>query len=253
MKVLIIEDEAPAARRLITLIKEYDSTIEVVDTIDTVEASVKWLNNHEQPSLIFMDIQLADGLSFEIFNKVKINTPIIFITAYDEYSIKAFKVNSIDYLLKPLDKDSFNAAMEKYKSLKNIYSDESSLNFSDLLANISGKKHYKSRFLVKLGERLISVNVDNIAYFTTEDKLTFLITKENKKYPMDYSLDDLDTMVDPEIFFRLNRQFLSKIASIQSIHQYFNGKLKLTLNPMINKDVIVSREKAGPFKQWLEM
>lgn len=251
MNVLIIEDEQPAARRLQKLLEEVDASIIVLDIIDSIEASVKWLNNHHFPELIFMDIQLADGLSFEIFKQVKVTTPVIFTTAFDEYSLRAFKVNSIDYLLKPMDKDQLENSLKKYKDLKSQFS-KFEFPIESLFQSLKYSKEFKSRFLVKLGERLISISTEKIAYFLSEEKLTFLITNENKKYPIDYSLDELEPLIDPKQFFRLNRQLLAQISSIQSIHNYFNGKLKLFLAPDLNKEVVVSREKATLFKQWLE-
>lgn len=254
MNILIIEDEAPAARRLQQLIKDCDPNYIILSVIDSIENAVKWLSSNNSPDLIFMDIQLADGLSFEIFNRFTVVSPVIFTTAYDEYALKAFKVNSIDYLLKPIEKDDLIRSLEKLKTLKKpLKAAASQISMDALLETLKMHKNYKSRFLVKIGEKLVSISIENIAYFISEDKLTFLVTNENKRYPLDYSLDDLDTMLDPKFFFRLNRQCLAKINAIQSIHNYFNGKLKLFLTPTTAKEIIVSREKASHFKQWLEV
>jgi two-component system response regulator LytT len=253
MNVLIVEDEAPASRRLQQLIKETDSSLHIMSTVDSIDLAVKWLNSNPAPDIIFMDIQLADGLSFEIFNRANITSPVIFTTAYDEYALKAFKVNSIDYLLKPIEKEDLFRSIEKLKSLKKQFISKGSIPIQSLLETLKLNKNYKSRFLVKIGEKLVSISIDSIAYFISEDKLTFLVTNDNKKYPLDYSLDELDTMLDPKFFFRLNRQCLTKINSIQSIHNYFNGKLKLFLTPPTAKEMIVSREKSSHFKQWLEV
>lgn len=253
MKALIVEDEAPAARRLQQLIKENVPFLEVLAIADGINMAVKWLNSNPPPDLIFMDIQLADGLSFEIFSKTNISSPVIFTTAYDEYALKAFKVNSIDYLLKPIEKEDLVRSIDKLKRLKKQLLTSETFPIEALLETLKLNKNYKSRFLVKIGEKLVSVSIDSIAYFISEDKLTFLVTTENKRYPLDYSLDDLDNMLDPKFFFRLNRQCLAKINSIQSIHNYFNGKLKLFLIPPTPKEMIVSREKSAPFKQWLEV
>jgi two-component system LytT family response regulator len=198
---------------------------------------------------------LLDGQSFEIFNAIEIASPVIFTTAYHDFALKAFKVNSIDYLLKPLNKVDIKKALDKYKVLKEKMSINA--NAGDVIKGLietlkAEKKSYKSRFLVKMGDRLVSLTNDQIAYFYSEDKLVFVQTIENKKYPVDFSLDELETTIDPACFFRLNRQFIANINSIMSIHSYFNGKLKLTLKPAIEKEILVSREKASNFKDWLD-
>ena len=261
MKVLIIEDEAPAARRLNQLIKTAHEDIEIVATLEGVAQTVEWVGKNSLPDLIFMDIQLADGLSFEIFTHVQIGCPVIFTTAYDEYALRAFKVNSIDYLLKPVSQDDLNQSIEKFMVLKEQFREPQTnknttaniANFEALLESLQINKNYKSRLLIKIGEKMISLLMENIAYFSSEDKLVYAITSDAKRYPLDYSLEELETMIDPKTFFRLNRQYIAKINSIQSIHNYFNGKLKLFLNPPTPKEVVVSREKASHFKQWLEV
>ncbi len=253
MKIVIIEDEIPAAKRLEKLIKEIDSTVTIETKLDSIESAVEWLSTHTQPDLILMDIELADGQSFEIFNQVKITSPVIFATAYDEFALKAFKVNSIDYLLKPIEKTELAAAIEKFKAIKSSFSNTSTeLNINALLHSLSKPVSYKSRFLVKLGERLISVEKEQIAYFTSEDKLTFLVTYDKNRYVMDQTLDELEHQLDPREFFRINRQFISSPKAITSIHTYFNGKLKLAMQPPVKEEVLVSREKAPLFKEWLD-
>lgn len=253
MKVLIIEDEMPAARRLSMLVQQINPDVEVLDIIDSVEASVKWLNNHQAPELIFMDIQLADGLSFEIFEHLEIRSPIIFTTAYDEYTLRAFKVNSIDYLLKPIDLEELKKSIDKLSKLKESFNAEVSTDIEQLLKSLQwNKKEYKTRFLVKVGDRLISLTEDTIAYFYAEQKIVLLITNEGKKYAVDYSLDELNDLLDPGFFFRLNRQYLVRIQSIQSIHNYFKGKLKITLEPATDQETLVSRERNPFFKRWLD-
>ncbi|EAY26881.1 LytR/AlgR family response regulator transcription factor [Microscilla marina] len=262
MKVLIIEDEAPASRRLQKLITEIDPQIEVLEVLDSIEASVQWLGQHATPEVIFMDIQLADGVSFDIFEQVQIQTPVIFTTAYDNYSLKAFKVNSIDYLLKPINKTALTQSIEKYRQLKNQFSTS---NYQQQIGNLletlslgaTGQNNtnaYKNRFLVKLGDRLESVAESDIGYFQAKDKMVLLITQQNKKYPIDYSLDDLERLLHLAHFFRINRQFIVRIDAIQSIHTYFNGKLKVILTPEVqNQDIVISREKSTQFKQWLDL
>ncbi|MDX5347511.1 MAG: LytTR family DNA-binding domain-containing protein [Hymenobacteraceae bacterium] len=254
MQVLIIEDEAPAARRLQQLLRDQDSGLEIADTIDSVESAVKWLNRHQQPDLIFMDIQLADGLSFEIFDQVAIRTPVIFTTAYDEYAIRAFSVNSIDYLLKPIEPDHLKRSLQKYRLLKEQFGSTSGAQpeLEQLLRSLHlNKKSYKNRFLVRQGERLLSVPAEEVAYFMAEDKIVLLCCQNNLRYPVDFSLDELESLLDPQQFFRINRQFIVSLSAIEQIHTYFNGKLKLDLQPEVEKEVLISREKAAIFKQWL--
>lgn len=255
MDIFIIEDEPMASKLLARLIKDIDPDISIVGMADNVVSAIKWFQENNHPDLIFSDIELLDGQSFEIFNAVDIASPVIFTTAYHDFALKAFKVNSIDYLLKPLNKVDIKKALDKYKVLKDKMSLNS--NAGDVLKDLidtlkSEKKSYKTRFLVKMGDRLVSLTNDQIAYFYSEDKLVFVQTIENKKYPVDFSLDELETTIDPTCFFRLNRQFISNINAIMSIHSYFNGKLKLTLKPAIEKEVLVSREKASNFKDWLD-
>lgn len=255
MKVLIIEDELPAARRLRNLIEEIDASIEIIEVIDSIESAVKWLNSHQTPEMIFMDIQLADGLSFEIFDKVTIQSPVVFTTAFDEYALKAFKVNSIDYLLKPIDKDELAKSIEKFKNLKQQFSENAqpNLHFENLLTSLKlNQKFYKNRFLVKLGDRLIPVQTEEIAYFQADEKIVLLITRENKKYAIDYTLDALESQLNPKEFYRINRKFISHFQAIKSINNYFNGKLKIHLLPEIKEEITVSREKSSHFKEWLE-
>jgi two-component system LytT family response regulator len=255
MDIFIIEDEPMASKLLAKLIKDADPDMNIVGTADNVASAVKWFQENKHPDLIFSDIELLDGQSFEIFNTIEITSPIIFTTAYHDFALKAFNVNSIDYLLKPINKVDVKKALDKYKVLKDKMSTTSNSNeiLKGLIESISSeKKTYKSRFLVKMGDRLVSLTNDQIAYFYSEDKLVFVQTIENKKYPVDFSLDELELTIDPSMFFRLNRQFISNINAIMSIHSYFNGKLKLTLKPAIEKEVLVSREKASIFKEWLD-
>jgi DNA-binding LytR/AlgR family response regulator len=254
MKALIIEDEYPAAERLEKLIRKADPEIKILEILDSVESAMNWFNRNPSPDLIFSDIQLSDGLSFEIFEKAVIKSPIIFTTSYDEYAIKAFKVKSIDYLLKPVKQQELEQAILKYKETQPAATGiENRLKIESLLDSfpITSKK-YKNRFLVKSGEQLIPIFEEQIAYFQTTHELVCLVRKDNKKFITDYTLEQLDKLLNPEIFFRLNRQFIAHISSISKIHYYFNGKLKLQLTPEANEEVIISREKAQNFKAWLE-
>jgi DNA-binding LytR/AlgR family response regulator len=254
MNILIIEDEYPAAERLQQLLRRLDESINVVDMIDSVDNAICWFAEHPAPDLILSDIQLSDGLSFEIYEKVVIKSPIIFTTSYDEYAIQAFKVKSIDYLLKPIKFEELGKAIAKYKQLKSEFSEEENASkIERLLDNLqhSGRRH-KKRFLVKKGEQLVPISDDEIAYFYTENELVYLFTPEGKKYVVDYTLEQLDELVDSEKFFRINRQYLIHLEAIQRIHTYFNSRLKLNLQPDPTDEVIVSKGKAKSFKQWLE-
>jgi len=252
MKVLIIEDEAPAYRRLNTLLTKNHQDLEVIEVIDSVSEAVKWLRNHQAPNLIFSDIQLADGLSFEIYKQVEVACPIIFTTAYDEYMMDAFETNGIDYLLKPIEENSLNRSISKFRKLTAADSSAQSP-IGDLLEALEKKeKKYKNRFLVKVGSKLVPVLTTDVAYFQSSEGSTEMVLGSKKRFIVDHTLEELDTVLDPGQFFRLNRQFLSNISSIESIHQYFKGKLKIYLKPETDSDVIVSREKARLFKNWLD-
>ncbi|HYG39622.1 MAG TPA: LytTR family DNA-binding domain-containing protein [Cytophagales bacterium] len=253
MTALIIEDEAPAARRLKKLIEEVEPEITILGIIESVEAAVRWISSNPSPDVYFMDIQLADGVSFEIFQKVKVNAPIIFTTAFDEYALKAFKVNSIDYLLKPVQAHELSQSILKYQELVGT---SKSMDRGEALQKLLedykiNKKEYKTRFLVKLGERLIPIDTSDIIYFKSEDKLTFIFSKNGNKNLIEHTLDNLEKMLDPVHFFRLNRQYIAHISSIDTIHNYFNGKLKLFLKNKTKEEVIISRDKAPLFKEWL--
>ena len=253
MNVLIIEDEAPAFRRLQKVLEEIDPDITIVEVLDSVEEGVTWLQNNEHPDLFFMDIQLSDGLSFEILDKVQISRPIIFTTAFDEYLLKAFKVNSIDYLLKPIKKEELMGSLEKYHSLQANFSRVGpDLNLMELVQDLKPEaKKYRSRFLVKLGDKLIAVEAADVAYFYTHLGVVHLVTASGKNYLMDYNLDELQGQLDPEKFYRANRQFIVHFQSISVVHKYHNGKLLLDLTPKTDDQVIVSAEKASPFKHWM--
>lgn len=250
MNVLIIEDEAPAFRRLQKILDEIDPELEILEVIDSVEDSVKWLRNHSSPDLIFMDIQLSDGISFEIFDAIDISSPVIFTTAFDEYMLKAFKVNSIDYLLKPIKKEDLAQSIEKYRSLKTVFSGNASMN--DLIKQIRlDDRKFKSRFLVKQGDKLLSIQTDDIEYFQTKNGVVYLATSE-KKYLLDFTLDDLMKQLDPDKFYRANRQFVVGYNAIKAIHRYHKGKLLVELQIPTDEQIIVSSEKATDFKQWLD-
>ncbi len=254
MKALIIEDELPAAKRLKSVLKEVEPTIEIIDVIDSIRTAIKWIENNPVPDLIFMDIQLSDGLSFDIFKRAQIKCPVIFTTAFDEYAIQAFKVKSIDYLLKPIEAGDLRNSLKKYDELKKQFSAEhESENIKKLLETITQNKFvFKTRFLVKSGQSFIRINIEECAYFLLENKLTYLVHFNGNKYLIDFNLDELEKQLDPKIFFRANRQYILNIESITSVHNYFGGKLKLRLKPEVSESVVVSREKASLFKEWME-
>jgi two-component system response regulator LytT len=257
MKVLIIEDEELAVKKLQKTLASVDATAEVVGVADSIRSSVSWLQQNPSPDLILMDIELADGQSFEIFDKVDVKSTVIFTTSYDEYALKAFKVNSIDYLLKPIQKEDLHAALEKLKGLKSLYANNSaapSLNVDNLVKELQQKlqpKEYRKRFLVKHAQKLVSVDVEEIAYFYSDGRLNFFKTTDNRKFVVDYTMDDLEDMLDPDQFFRISRAFYVAVNSIDQIHDYFGNRLLLNLKPAVDKEAIVSREKVTDFKKWM--
>jgi len=248
--VLIIEDELPNIQRLEKMLHVLDKNITITATLQTVQASIQWLKSHEQPDIIFMDIRLTDGLSFEIFNQVVIKAPVIFITAYDEYALRAFEVNGVDYLLKPLEADKLEKSISKAKSIAGLGSNESMLS---LIKSMQAKQLiYRSRFLVAYRDKYILAMANNIAYFTSENKATFLITYSSERYMIDQTLEILEKELDPDIFFRISRQFIVSLKSIHKIHQSFNGQLKIELLPALDDGVLLSREKSNQMKKWLD-
>ncbi len=253
MKALIIEDEELAAKRLISLLKKVNTDIEIQGVCESIVSSVKWLMQNEKPDLIFMDIQLSDGLSFEIFKKIEIDSSIIFTTAFDEYAIQAFKLNSIDYLLKPFNEEELEAAIAKFEKLYGRK--EPLLNEKEIEAILNGlvknQPVYKSRFLVKTGQTFVKISSDEIAYFFVDNKITYLVLKNGKKHITDHVLDDLERELNPYNFFRVNRQYILNADSIEDVHTFFSGKLKVHVIPKSPDEIIISRVKAAAFKEWL--
>ncbi|MBI9061230.1 MAG: response regulator transcription factor [Marinilabiliaceae bacterium] len=253
MRVLIIEDEKPAAEHLMHLLERYDSSIEIVDTLGSVSKSVNWLSSPlNNVDLIFMDIHLSDGLSFEIFNKTQVNTPVIFTTAYNEYAIQAFKVNSIDYLLKPINYDDLFHSLEKLENLReNLSSAKQRIKLEELNdALLHYRKNYKERFLVKLGERIKSVTTDKVVLFYAEGRNAFMLTTKGNRYIIDYKLEELEDMVNPSTFFRISRSFIVNIDEIQEVLVHSNSRLKIKLEQEFDREVVVSRDKVTAFKAW---
>ena len=254
MKVLIIEDEFPAAERLQNLIHAIDNQIEIVGIQESVKSSKEWFATHPLPDLIFADIQLSDGLSFEIFDSFPLHSPIIFTTSYDEYTLKAFKVKSIDYLLKPLKQKELLAAFEKYREMqKSFVKEDYALRIESLMDQVlNNNKKYKTCFLVRQKDQLIPVQQKQISYFFYSNRMVCLTQTDGKQFLVDYSLEELQNLLDPNIFFHVNRQYIINISSVAKIHTHFNGMLKLELTPKTEEEVTISRDKAKPFKQWME-
>lgn len=252
MNVLIIEDEPLAVSRLRQLLLDADGSLQVAGVTDSIEASVAWLQENPKPDLILMDIELSDGQSFEIFDQVPVKSPVIFTTSYDEYAIQAFKVNSIDYLLKPVKPEDLQTAIEKLKNFSHHLPGSAPAAIEHLLRQLRPQeKEYRDRFLVKSGQRYFSIHADDIAYFFYRNRVTFLKTWKQEVYYIDYILDELEEMLSPRIFFRANRQFLLHVKSVKEIHTELNNKLRLTLQPAIEDEVLVSRERAPEFKDWM--
>jgi DNA-binding LytR/AlgR family response regulator len=251
MKAIIIEDEELAARRLKTLIAECDPDIEVVAMLESISDSIDWFSQNTQPDLIFLDIHLEDGLSFAIFDEVKINVPIIFTTAFDEYAIKAFKLKSVDYLLKPIMKDDLCRAIAKYKEWQG---DKRQLvDLSDLMQIIAPKKQsYRERFSVAVADKLKTIDVKDIAYIFSASSITFAATFDKHQYTIDQSIDKTSDELNPSDFFRINRQYLISHKSIVNVHVYPKSRLKVELNPPVKEMIFVSIDKVTEFKKWLD-
>jgi DNA-binding LytR/AlgR family response regulator len=255
MNVVIIEDEARSARQLERMLKKYDPSIHVLAQLPSVRESVAWFTQHgsgqpSAPDLVLMDIHLEDGLAFSIFEQIHLTVPIIFTTAYDEYTIKAFKVNSIDYLLKPVDEEELISALTKFKTLRSV---AASPDLTQLLQVVQQFREspYKERFMISIGTKIRSVETADIAYFYSEEKATFLTAKDGHLYPLEQSLDQLIGMLNPSQFFRVNRQFLVARTAIHTIHNYSASKLKLDLQPPTRQEVFVSLSRLSDFKDWL--
>lgn len=263
MNVLLIEDEELAVRKLSKLLQEVDDSIKIVGTAASVRASVAWLESNPAPDLILMDIELADGQSFEIFEQTAVESPVIFTTSYDEYALRAFKVNSIDYLLKPIKRNELEASLAKHRRLQsqpdNGTAEPAEPNLDRMAIDALVQQlrqqvqptEYRKRFLVKHVQQWVPVEVSDIAYFYSEEGVSLFKTRSNQKFPVDYTLDELEKMLDPAQFFRANRQFILDIHSVQQIHPYFNNKLKISVKPSSEEEVIVSRERASDFKRWM--
>jgi DNA-binding LytR/AlgR family response regulator len=251
MNVIIIEDEKPSARRLQRMLKAINITAETM--LHSVEEALEWFQKNPHPDVIFLDIQLSDGLSFEIFETIDIKSAVIFTTAYDEYALQAFKLNSIDYLLKPIDEDDLKKAVEQYTTQKS-YNQAVTLDFNDikkLLVNPI-ERDYKKRFSVKVGQHIKLINVEDIECIYSENKGTYAYTNEGRNYLLDMTLDQLEDELEPHLFFRVSRKFYVNINAIKDIISYTNSRLQIKLDRFNEHDVIVARERVKEFKNWLE-
>lgn len=248
MRVVIIEDELPAANRLERLLKAELPDMEIIRRLDSIDDSIEFFQSGVVPDLVFMDIQLADGLSFEIFEKVKVSAPVIFTTAYDHYAIKAFKVNSIDYLLKPIDEEDLKRALAKFKEVTKSF--EGTIDIKSILQ--SAQTEYRRRFLVKSAGRLLFIGSSDVSYFFSEEGMTFIVNQQNERYILEQTLEELEGQVDPREFFRINRKMIIASKSIERIEPYANNRLQLTLKPHFTEEVVVSRHRTSEFKHWLD-
>jgi DNA-binding LytR/AlgR family response regulator len=252
MKVLIVEDEPLAAAQLAAILAQLKPTAEIVAVCDTVESTISWLAKNPPPDLAFFDIQLGDGLSFEIFKNIELKIPVIFTTAYDQYALQAFKVNSIDYLLKPIDKGEMAVALAKFDQFHNHQTNQLTPELIRSLIASAGKKDYKKRFLVKVGTHLRSVNTDEVLFFYSFQKGTFLKANDGRNYLLDQTLEVIEQLIDPEFFFRINRKYMISLGAITDVHAYSNSRLKLKVKSQEEDDFLVAREKVKAFKDWME-
>ena len=250
MNIIIIEDEKPAARLLQRKVEKLGLQINTL--LHSVEESIHWFQNNPHPDLIFLDIQLSDGLSFEIFENIAIKSSVIFTTAYDEYALRAFKLNSIDYLLKPIDEDDLEAAINKYKA-RNVAASNLSLDFEMIKKMLVNPidRNYKKRFTIKMGQQLKMINIEEVECFYSENKGTYLHTFDNRNYLLDLTLEQLETEIDPKEFYRVSRKFIIPMKAIKEIQMYSNSRLKVILPTYKDDEVIVARERVTDFKEWL--
>lgn len=250
MKVLILEDETLAADRLEGMLREIQPNVDIIGRLKSVATSVEWLNAKARPDLIVTDIRLLDGLCFDIFSQVKVDSPVIFTTAYDQYAIRAFEVNSVDYLLKPIEREKLEVSLQRVQQRKAEPAPDYG-RVLDLIKNAT-QPAYKSRFMVRLGQRIVAITTDKIGYFFSESKLTYIVTLDGKKLPIDQPLDELIDILDPKRFFRVNRQFIVAFESIAEIHPYFKGRIKIILQPKTDEEVVISSDRTPEFKRWID-
>jgi len=252
--VLIFEDEQYAADHLVELLKKYDSGIEILEIIDTVKEGVKWLKVNDAPDLILMDIQLADGISFEIFDYINVSAPVIFTTAYDEYAIKAFKVNSIDYLLKPIEINTLSAALNKFHKSNLLNNSKELIKLQSQINNVieSVPVQYRQRFLIQIADKLITVNTSDILYIYIAENSVFLCDISGQCYAVEYALEKIQKMLNPNQFYRINRKYIIHYNSIEKMTAYSQYRIKVKLKKCPDDNVVVSRERVKEFKKWLD-
>ena len=249
MRVLIVEDEIAAARRLSKMLLEIELSAQILGITDSVSSTVEWLKSNPEPDLILLDIHLADGVSFKIFNQVKVKCPIIFTTAFDQYAIQAFKLNSVDYLLKPINPEDLRFSLNKFKEKQ---SPSNNFDFEKILAEIrKPQQDYQQRFVVQFADKLKAIEIDSVAYFMAMEKSVFLVSTDNHRYAIDYTMEKLETVLNPKSFFRVNRKFIVSFKSIKNMYFYSKSRVKLELNPPVDSEVIVSTERSSDFKEWL--
>ena len=249
MNILIVEDEILSAQKLARFIQNYNPTYQILSILDSVEDTAYYLQNEPLPDLIFLDIHLADGNSFEIFKKVEVLTPIIFATAYDEYALSAFQLNSVDYILKPINQEQINKSLDKFFQLKDSLQSQA-FNYREL-AQMLQPQHYKERFMVKYQNKIISLDISEVACFFADQGITCLLTFNQEKFVIDYTLDELENMLNPKDFFRANRKYVLAIQAISEVHPYFKGRLKVLTSPQLSDEILISNQRANKFKDWL--
>jgi len=255
MKIVIVEDEPFAQQELLRLIKKTGREFKLLAVIDSVEDSINWFSKNIHPDLVFLDIQLADGLSFDIFSEIELKSAVIFTTAYDEFAIRAFKLNSIDYLLKPVKLEALEAAINKFEKMKrDMSSEKAGFNEEQLqqVIKLMSSKNYKNRFIIRLGDQIKSIDINETAYFKAEDNVVFLLKNDGHKYIIDHTLEQLEDMLDPGKFFRLNRTFVVAFSSIKKVSKYFNSRLLVELEPPEEEKILVSRARAKALLEWLD-
>lgn len=252
MRVLIIEDEVMAAERMQEMIRDVIPDVELLGILDSISSAARWFEENEAPDLAFFDIQLADGLSFEIFEQAEVSCPVIFTTAFDEYALKAFKVNSIDYLLKPIDEDELKSAVDKYRNIHKTPRPglPDPQNIDHIFKFLTRK--YKSRFVIRVGEHIRTIPVEEILCFYSMAKASYIQTSDDRHFVLDQALEHIELLIDPEQFFRVNRKFIIALDAIKDIISYSNSRLKLRLKLPTEEEIIVSREKVKDFKKWLD-
>ncbi len=254
MNILIVEDELPTRRLLNDMIKKIRPGWNIAGCTSSVEETLEWLEENPQPTLIFLDIQLSDGTAFEIFDKAKVDSFVIFTTAYDEYAIQAFRVNSIDYLLKPVNQEKLTEAIRKYEHLfeDNIIPEKTAIDYQELARALeSGTNNYRSRLMVNLADGFQKLNTSEIAWLVSSNKITTAVTFDRNHHVVDFTLDKLEKELDPAMFFRANRQYILHMESIQKVENWFNGKLVVKTRPQADDKIVISRERARNFKNWI--